>query len=363
MNTHASISHRPVPLVPSVSGVAAEFVKLAACIAVGNTAIEAHELAKNALATDRVLRVLQKSAVGAASLDAPGWGTELGASALVGAFLETLKDASIFDTILPFANKVPFRTKFASVTAAATGNIVEAGAPMIVGRLTLASETGLEPQRAYSLIVATQELFRFAVSGSAELFGSQLRQAVAEATDQQFVSGILSATTPIASSGTDADAMRADIAALVAALAPRSNSKLFVVIRPELATKLSLAVSAFGARLFPDMSHAGGLLQKDLPALTSAQIPAGTVLAIDATGVSVATGDITLSSSSAAAIQMRDDPSMNATTPTATTTVSMFQTNSRALKCDRFFGFEVSRDNAVQALSDVDWFDTSGSDA
>jgi hypothetical protein len=80
------------------------------------------------------------------------------------------------------------------------------------------------------------------------------------------------------------------------------------------------------------------------------------VLLVDARGIVAASEAITLKSSNAAAIEMLDVPTStiaggSPATPTAANLVSMFQTNSRAILAERFFGFALLRSNAVASVS------------
>jgi hypothetical protein len=186
---------------------------------------------------------------------------------------------------------------------------------------------------------------------------------VASATDLQFIAGLVAGTSPIPSSGTDADAYQTDMAALMASVSPRANSRLFVIMDANLALTLSLTRGTGGELVFPGLSYRGGELQRDLPVLVSDQCVAGVVILVDATGLAGNSDTVMLDGSAETTLQMDDAPTQSSVTPTATTVVNLFMTNARALRAERWFGFEIVRASAVAALTEVDWFSTGGSDS
>ena len=260
--------------------------------------------------------------------------------------------------------KIPLRIRAVSVTVAAAGHIGSEGAPMRVSSLAFDDGNQLEPRRAYALIVMSEEeLASQALSFASGFFANELRKGVAQATDAQFISDLIAGTSPIVLSGTDFAAFEADLAALLAAVSPKANSRLFVIMRTGNALALSLARGADGELLFPGMSYRGGELQRDMPALVSDQCPEGAVVLADASGLAGNSGEVTLDGSAVTSLQLDSEPTNNSITPTATTMVSLFQSNSRALRAERWFGAEVVRASAVASMSEVDWFSAGGSDS
>jgi hypothetical protein len=70
-------------------------------------------------------------------------------------------------------------------------------------------------------------------------------------------------------------------------------------------------------------------------------------------------GNVVLDASREASIQMLDDPTNDSVTPTATSMVSMFQTNSVALRAERWINWSKRRDAAVQLINNVNWGEAS----
>jgi hypothetical protein len=64
---------------------------------------------------------------------------------------------------------------------------------------------------------------------------------------------------------------------------------------------------------------------------------------------------VTIDASREASLQMDDAPINNSTTGTGASLVSMFQTNSIALRAERFINWAKVRAAAVALITDVDW--------
>jgi hypothetical protein len=156
--------------------------------------------------------------------------------------------------------------------------------------------------------------------------------------------------TPITSvGGSDSTAVLSDLAALLSAVSLAPSSKPIFVFRPEDTKALALLAGASGGLLFPELGATGGQIA-GVPVLPSDQLAAGTALLIDATGVACGSGALTLDSGEHAALQMSDSP---ATGPT--NTVSLLQTDSKALRVERYFVSELARADAVALLENVAW--------
>ncbi len=67
-----------------------------------------------------------------------------------------------------------------------------------------------------------------------------------------------------------------------------------------------------------------------------------------------------IDASSEASLQMADNPTQDAGLAVATSMVSMFQTNSVALRAERWINWQRRRNAAVVLLSSVNWGLDSG---
>jgi len=143
----------------------------------------------------------------------------------------------------------------------------------------------------------------------------------------------------------------ADIAAKLALVGLHAGSALAIVVNAQTAASLSVK-SASGQLAFPDMTPRGGTIA-GIPVLVAERVtgdsPDG-VLLVDASGLVLADGGLTFDASEQAALVMDTDPATG-----AQQLVSMFQTNSVALRLERTFGFQRARDNAVVLLENCAW--------
>jgi hypothetical protein len=125
-----------------------------------------------------------------------------------------------------------------------------------------------------------------------------------------------------------------------------------------VAIALSLATNEVGAPAFPGITPTGGTLA-GLPVFTSQYMPVNTggpVVAL-IKGDEIFLGDeggIQVQVSDQASLQMDSAPTQNSVTPTASTVVSMFQTNSVAFLVERFLNWQKRRAQAV-VWAEVDW--------
>ena len=236
-------------------------------------------------------------------------------------------------------NRVPLRTRVSWTTATATAFVVGEGAAVPVSRVGV-DGLGVQRRRVSSLIILTDKMLRsMGVSGEG-LISREIRRGMAKAVDEVFFDVAIDSATPtIASAGNDAWATAIDLRALNA----------------------STLVTSTGAFAFPDMGATGGDML-GIPAIVCDALEAGTLALVDGTGFVGDAELITIDASNDTSVEMVDDPTNNSVTPTATTMVSMFQTNSTALLGTAWFGVHRIRDNALALLTDVAWGeDVSGS--
>jgi hypothetical protein len=126
------------------------------------------------------------------------------------------------------------------------------------------------------------------------------------------------------------------------------------VTSPYMAMKIGMINTSLGTREFPDINMNGGSLF-GLPVVTSMSAyvsgspdyghmivlvkPSDIFLADD--------GGMDVSISREASIQMDDAPTVDTSTPTATSLVSMWQTESLAIKLVRYINWKRRRSTAV----------------
>lgn len=174
---------------------------------------------------------------------------------------------------------------------------------------------------------------------------------------------ITNGVTPVVSSGTDAEAIRCDIRALLATYIAANNAPTNGVLIMSSLTALSLSLmrNPLGQAEFPGITMMGGTLE-GFPVIVSEYVPTdsqgGYVFMVNASDIYFADeGGINVDMSDQASLQMLDNPTNNSATGTATAMVSMFQTNSVAFRAERTLNWSKRRASAVAVLSGVNWGD------
>jgi len=234
-------------------------------------------------------------------------------------------------------------------------------------------------KKVAGISVITEELIRFSDPSAEALVRDGLANALIARMDADFLddaaasnhrpAGLRNQVVAIASAGADIDAVTEDIAALwaTADAADLPQDSAVYIMRPTIARRLGLMRNDLSSeRIFPGISARGGSLL-DVPIITSNYAPAGFVILVFASEIYLSDdGVVTVDASREASIQMIDaknDGVTNASTdldedypaPVPTTLVSMYQTDSVALRAHRFINWSKRRPNAVQALFGVEW--------
>jgi HK97 family phage major capsid protein len=171
--------------------------------------------------------------------------------------------------------------------------------------------------------------------------------------------------TPVESTGNTADDIRVDVGAAMAKFIAANITPAAGVWTMSATTALNLSLmrNALGQKEFPDITMMGGSFE-GLPVIVSEHVPTSSaghvVLLANATDIYLSDdGNVVLDASREASIQMLDDPTNDSVTPTATSMVSMFQTNSVALRAERWINWSKRRDAAVQLINNVNWGEAS----
>lgn len=325
------------------------------------------------------IETILKAAVAAGTTTDPTW-----AGALVdyvnfaGDFVEFLRPRTIIGQFgangVPSLRQVPFNISVPGQTTGGEGYWVGEGKPKPVTKFDFAPIT-LRWAKVANIAVLTQELVRFSNPSAERLVREALAAAIIARIDTDFVdpakaavadvspASITNGITPIASSGTDANAVRLDIAALYAPfiaanLAPTNG---VFIMNSTLALALSLMTNALGQPEFPGIGLTGGRFF-GLPVIVSDYVPSGIVILVNASDIYLSDdGQVVIDASREASLQMDTAPT-NASADTAsppapipTTLVSLWQTNSIGLKAERFINWQRRREEAVQYLENVAW--------
>ena len=201
----------------------------------------------------------------------------------------------------------------------------------------------LPTRKVAALVVATEESLD--VPGAELWLREQLLSAVATGIDRAILDGAAGTDARPASItyGLTPSFVSTDPGEILHSLASDYGgdlSRAVIVAHPR-----TLA-AAWDPLAAPDIGPRGGTLG-GVPTIASQGAPEGRFTMLDPTALAVAGagGDVAISRHGS--IEMADDPSADSTTPTASTTVSMWQTNSLALGVWAYVNWRSVRPGAV----------------
>lgn len=312
-----------------------------------------------------------KAAVAGGGTESGEWGAELvHIDRYTGDFIEYMYSRTVFDK-LPL-REVPANVNIAGQDGAATGYWVGQSKSIPLSKADF-MDVNLTPLKVAALAVVSKELLRDSSPSAEKLVRDALVEASAQRVDQTFLSataassgvspaGILNGVSAGASSGNDIDAVIADVKALYASFIAANNADgLQFVTTQSLAKSLGLMQNALGNWAFPGLSANGGSLLGD-PLVAGGNVGAGDMILLKPSDIyKIGDRGVEVSLSTEAAIQMDSAPDGASDTPTANASVvSMFQTDSVAIKVVRPLNFAKRRASAVAYIGDADYGAISG---
>jgi HK97 family phage major capsid protein len=228
----------------------------------------------------------------------------------------------------------------------------------------------LSPLKVANICVLTEENIRYSNPKSDTIVRDELANALIERLDIDFitpsktaVSGVSPASITngapaIASAaGTDADSIRLDVRSVWAKFTSYNNppSTGVWIMPSNMAVSLAAMVNPLGQPSFPGMTVTGGTLF-GMPVISSDRTPATNVVLANAQDIYLADeGGVAVDASRETSIEMSDAPAQDATAGTGASMVSMFQTNSVALRGERTINWARRRTGSVVYLTGVDW--------
>jgi HK97 family phage major capsid protein/HK97 family phage prohead protease len=370
----------PVKVKAAKAAPGVEFARLARVKALANIDHESPlAIAKALYGEDSpVVGVLTKGNVVAGSSVSGTWAADLvGAETAVYAdFAEYLQPMTIIGKFgsggIPSLMRIPFRTPLILETGVPTGYWVGEGKPKPVSAGAY-DRTTLDELKVAAISVVTEELLRKSSPSADALLRNSLARAVISTIDVTFIdpavpassgvspASITNGVSAIASSGNDADAIREDLRALWGTFIAANNppTSAVYIMSSMTALALSLMVNPLGQAEFPGITMAGGTFQ-GIPVITSEYLAAvsagGYVVLANAGDIYFGDeGGVNVDMSREASLQMLDNPTNDTVTPTPTTMVSMFQTNSVAFRAERILNWKKRRTSAVAVLDEVNW--------
>ncbi|WP_043620469.1 phage major capsid protein [Ensifer sp. ZNC0028] len=307
-----------------------------------------------------------KAAVAGGGTDSGEWGAELvHIDRYTGDFIEYLYSRTVFDR-LPL-REVPANINIAGQDGAATGYWVGQSKSIPVSKADF-MDVNLTPLKVAALAVVSKELLRDSSPSAEKLVRDSLVNASAQRVDQTFLgtaaasagvspAGILNGLTAGTSAGPDVEGVIADVKALYAGFIAANNADdLQFVSTQSLSKALGLMQNVMGNFAFPGLSANGGALLGD-PLVAGGNVGVGDFILLKPSDIyKIGDRGVEVSLSSEAAIQMDDAPNGASDTPTAHTgVVSMFQTESVAIKVVRPLNFAKRRASAVAYIGNADY--------
>lgn len=332
----------------------------------------------------RIQWMLQKDNIPAATTtDSTFAGPLVEVSTVANEFVDYLRPRTVLGRIQGMT-RVPFNSRVAGQTSGATGYWVGQGQAKPLTRFNL-NTTSLGFTKVAAIIALTEELARFSSPSATEIIRRELTNALVALLDSDFLDpanagttavkprSITSGITPITNSGTTLANTKTGVASIMSQMI-QANVPLSecVWLMPEyVALQLSLMSDSNGVLAFPGVNVTGGTFM-GLPLITSqvlnfSHTPLNNVvLLLHAPSIALADdGGFTIDVSREASLEMDDQPVMSSssigatpgspTGPTGSAMVSMFQTNSIAIRAERFINWARLRDAGVVWMEDVAW--------
>jgi hypothetical protein len=332
--------------------LAGEFLKMGLLIMSSPGVGELERRAKSLRVSERIQRGLenriQKAVVGGATTGSAGLSSY---GAMVGAFTSSLSNSGAFDRMLRDAMTVPMRPNRVVVNTVVTvGSEVAEGAAKPLRAVDLAAND-LEPTKIVAQVVMSQELVDGLTDAGMRMLGRELRAAVTLGSDGVLLTELSSANT-FEGSATNSWAEPLDqLEELMRSVKLGAGSRPYFITTSSIAKALAKGAASVG---LSGLGPMGGEIF-DTPLVVSDAQSSGRITFVDASSMAVATEEISLRSSEQATVEMSDAPAHNSTTPTATSLVSLWQTNSRCLLAERSIALKLVRENAAATLTGANW--------
>ncbi len=303
-----------------------------------------------------VKQMVTKAVEGTSVVQSPGWGGELvNPNTAMTEFVELLMPQTIIGQV-PGFDRVPFNIPIITQTGGSTFDWVDEGGVKPVGELAFERDT-MGYAKCAGIIVMTEELVRFSSPSAEARARDDMVKQCRKFLDEQFIQAAVSAgsTSPAsitngvaspAASGTDVDALKADLmtafGTFTAASIPLKG--LVIVTTPEVALGISLLTNALGQTPAGfNVTPSGGTLL-GYPVIVSESVDPGTLVIFKPSEIFLADdGQVRLDASNQATLDMS-----GSTSPV----FSLWQRNCIGLRAERFINWKKKR-SAVVAVIDT----------
>jgi HK97 family phage major capsid protein/HK97 family phage prohead protease len=296
------------------------------------------------------------------------WASELAyAQNIASEFIEFLRPKTIIGRVTGWRN-VPFNVRVASQTSGATGYWVGQGKPIIPSQMATSS-VSLGIAKVAGLVAISKELAMLSTPSAELMVRNDLARECQQTLDLSLIdpnqggltniqpASLLYGVTPVTPTGITYATFVADWKTLTSTMiaADVDLATCVVVMSHTTAQALSMIVTSLGNQQFPGLSMLGGTLQ-GLPVITtqaakiagSPQFGEMIVLLNPAEVFLADDGNATIEASDQVSIEMKDNATNQSTaTSVGTSMVSMFQTESIAVKAVRHINWAKARSQAA----------------
>ncbi|EJI2509756.1 phage major capsid protein [Salmonella enterica] len=345
------------------------FARFAKCMAVARgSRSDALDLAKTYYHDDAKLQHVIKAAVPGATTGNASWaGTLHEYQEYASDFIDFLRPKTILGKFgkdgIPSLNEVPFNIKVPMETAVGSASWVGEGkgAPLTQFGYGYAS---LPWAKVVALTVMSSEMMSFSSPSVDKLVRNSMANTIIERLDTDFIDPTkaeVSSTSPgsithgitaIASSGDPTTDGKAALKSLVDSDLQPTGAVW--IMSASNALELSTRTNALGQKEFPDMTMIGGKFL-GLPAIVT-QYAGSLLVLLDAPNIYIADdGEITIDASREASLEMSDAPAQSSGSGTGAQMVSMYQTDSTALRAMRWVYWKRRRTAAVAYITGANY--------
>ena len=300
-------------------------------------------------------RLLKASVAAGSSLD-----SDVDAQTVIGAFSDTLRSASAFYRIYNDNGfrRFGLRQRVGLLTSSPTAAVRTDGAAIPVSRIVISNDQVLEPIEIGSMIVMSDTLLNDISSAGQQLLNRELRSLIGAAVDTVVFDRLVGEDTDaltFASSGVTAADCMADLRqAMMATNSIGAEPKLYWVSSVDTAKMISTLASVDGIPVHQGATALGGQLL-GLPLLISSGVASGELYLLEASSIGAASSLIDVSPSTQADIEMDTAPAGSSAPPTSANLVSMWTTNSTAVRTTVSVGVLALAPNAIARITGISY--------
>lgn len=353
---------------PVAKGTAFTRYVIAQCRAKGNL-MQAAEIAKQWSDTPEVEQVL-KAAVAAGTTTDATWAAPLVPyQTMSNELIELLRPETIVGKMTQLRN-VPFNVRIPGQTQGSTVNWVGETKPKPVSALAFEDIT-LRFNKIAGIVVISDELARLSTPSAEAIIRGDLVAQIAQFTDDSFINpayaavtdvrpaSVTNTATVVPASGTDADALRADVRAVYSTFiaANMSTAGAVWVMTSTQAMAIGMMMNPLGQPEFPGIGATGGTLL-GLPVIVSETVPGDSngsiIVLLKQSEILLADeGGVTVDVSREASVQMNSTPDDPATAATVLT--SLWANNLLGIRAERMITWRKRRPQAVAYISGANY--------